>query len=101
MKVYYKGYWVEDDGTIYGKKGFPRKVQMRPDGYLQLTIHDPETYSKRINYMHHRFVYEAFNGPIEGDFHVDHIDEVRHHNYLSNLQLLTPKENIQKRFRNG
>ena len=99
---FYKGYRVTEDGTVYGKTGSPRKLSKRKDGYLQLTIHETGYYGaayKRVNFMHHKFVWEAFNGPVEGDLHVDHIDENKSNNKLSNLRLLTPAENIGRRFR--
>ena len=95
-KVAYKGYWVYEDGTIEGKNGI-RKISIRPDGYLQLTMMDPMNYRKRVNYMHHRFVWEAFNGPAPDDMHVDHIDQTRTNNHLSNLRLVTRLENNNNR----
>jgi hypothetical protein len=43
----------------------------------------------------HRLVYSAFNGPIPEDKVVDHIDGDKFNNKLSNLRLLTPRENSQ------
>lgn len=41
----------------------------------------------------HRLVYISFNGPIPEGKVVNHIDENKLNNSLSNLNLLTPKEN--------
>lgn len=54
---------------------------------------------KKKDFKVHRLVYEAFNGPIPKDMTVDHIDEDINNNCLSNLQLLTPSENIKKYYR--
>lgn len=41
----------------------------------------------------HRLVWSAFNGPIPDGAQVNHIDENPHNNVLSNLNLMSPKEN--------
>ena len=46
--------------------------------------------------MLHRVLYAWFIGPIPKNMVVDHIDENKLNNKLSNLQLLTRKENIHK-----
>lgn len=44
-------------------------------------------------YMVHRLVWEAFNGSITEGLQVNHINEVKTDNRLSNLNLMTAKEN--------
>lgn len=41
----------------------------------------------------HRLVWMAFNGPIPEGMQVNHLDENPRNNSLSNLNLMTPKEN--------
>ena len=48
---------------------------------------------KKFYFFVHRLVWEAFNGPIPEGYQVNHIDENPENNCLSNLNLLTPKEN--------
>jgi hypothetical protein len=95
-RVKFKGYWVYENGTIEGKKGI-RKLSLNRNGYLQLTMMDPVDYTKRKNYSHHRFIWEAFNTSIKEGLHVDHIDGDRLNNHISNLRLLTPAENMKNR----
>ena len=44
-------------------------------------------------YMVHRLVFETFNGSIPEGLQVNHINEIKSDNRLSNLNLMTPKEN--------
>ena len=44
-------------------------------------------------YMVHRLVFETFNGTIPEGLQVNHINEIKSDNRLSNLNLMTPKEN--------
>ena len=45
-------------------------------------------------YLVHRLVYEAFNGQIPEGLQVNHINEIKSDNRLSNLNLMTCKENV-------
>ena len=51
---------------------------------------------KFIKYLVYRFVYVCFNGIIEDNKVIDHIDNNKQNNILSNLQLLTQSENCKK-----
>ena len=48
----------------------------------------------RKDYLVHRLVYEAFNGQMPEGYEVNHINEIKSDNRLSNLNLMTHKENI-------
>ena len=63
--------------------------------YLQFTIYNKKLI-KPFTYCHHRFVYEVFKGPIPKCFEVDHINDIKTDNRIKNLQLLTPKQNVEK-----
>ena len=49
----------------------------------------------------HKMVWETFKGEVPVGYDVDHIDDDKLNNKLTNLQLLTHKDNIRKRDRNG
>ena len=44
----------------------------------------------------HRFIWQAFNGPIPNGFEIDHIDNNPANNRLYNLRLLTNVENASR-----
>ena len=71
-----------------------------PNGYQQVALTDNEGNIKR--YYIHRVVYEAFTGkPIQEGYEINHIDEKKYNNIVSNLELLTNKENMNFGTRNS
>lgn len=73
------------------RKGRILKPCVHSCGYLYLTF----SIEKKRKYLFiHRLVYEAFNGPIPEGMQVNHINENKTDNRLENLNLMTPKENI-------
>ena len=66
------------------------KPQMLNNGYYQIGLCKN---SIRKFYLVHRLVYEAFNGQMPEGLQVNHINEVKTDNRLSNLNLMTCKEN--------
>lgn len=86
--VYKKKYIVREDGTIFKKMGY--KFQ---NGYQATSICGKRMYV-------HRIVWEAFNGKIPEDKVIDHIIPISNGgtNELSNLRLVTEKENHQNEF---
>ena len=89
----YTKYEVFEDGRIWSyARNKWLKPHLRPDGYLVITLSDNDNNVKK--YLHHRVVYESVTGqPIPEDLQVNHIDEVKTNNHISNLNLMTPKEN--------
>lgn len=49
----------------------------------------------------HRIIWETFNGPIPPGYEIDHKDNDRGNNALSNLQLVTHKQNIILSYKRG
>lgn len=55
---------------------------------------------KRFYVKIYRLVYAAFNGPIPKNMTIDHIDENRNNNHISNLRLLSASDNIKSFLKN-
>lgn len=62
------------------------------DGYIKVIL--SKKGRKRITKSLHRLVYETFVGEIPQGMQVNHINEIKTDNRLENLNLMTPKENI-------
>ena len=62
-------------------------------GYLQVKTSVEGTIYRKYA---HVLVWEAFKGEIPEGYEVDHIDDNKQNNQLSNLQLLTRKQNMAK-----
>ena len=93
----YKNYSASADGEIYSL--FSNKILKARDngnGYKMITIFDKNKKKKCKNYYIHRMVWECYHGLIPKGLQIDHIQQDKADNRLVNLQLLTPKENIQK-----
>ena len=93
---YFKYYLASKCGKIlslkWNKKRILKLHRLR-NGYLNFKLCENNA---RKDYSVHRFIYECFKGTIPVDKQVDHIDNNKENNLISNLQLLTPSENIRK-----
>ena len=100
-KKYYKhqvfsNYAASKNGKVINvKTGKIIRMSKCGNGYLKFNIYN-EKLEKPYTYSHHRFVYEVFRGPIPKCLETDHINGVKTDNRIKNLQLLTPKQNLQK-----
>lgn len=101
----YEGrYQVSNTGKVksmnYRRTGVPGIIAPgnTRDGYQFVTICKAD--KKRKNYLVHRLVWESFVGPIPEGLQVNHKDENKSNNSLENLELMTPKQNINYGTRN-
>lgn len=67
------------------------KPKLTRNGYYLIELYKN---SNGKFYLVHRLVWEAFNGQIPEGLQVNHINEIKTDNRLSNLNLMTHKENI-------
>ena len=89
-------YQVSNFGNVkslrFGKEKLLKFITTR-FGYKQAALYKD---GKQKNFFVHRLVWWAFNGEIPKHLTVDHINNYKHDNNLSNLQLLTQRENNWK-----
>ena len=79
------------DKSGHNRKEIIRKLHSDEFGYLRVPLYkDGKCKNKQV----HRLVWETFNGKIPEDMQVNHINEIKSDNRLSNLNLMTCKENI-------
>ena len=78
------------DGSLVTVKEKILKPKISNKGYYLVRLCKN---SKAGLYSIHRLVWIAFNEPIPEGLQVNHINEVKTDNRLSNLNLMTPKEN--------
>lgn len=64
---------------------------------LTISLGHGKSYSITLS----KFLYAWFKGPVPAGMDVDHIDNNPFNNELDNLQLLTRKENINKRLKDN
>lgn len=93
-------YEVYDDGRVWSyKRNKFLKPHLDKDGYYQIRLTDNE--GKMKTYYLHRVVYEAVTSePIQEGMQINHIDENKANNHISNLNLMSPKENCNWGTRN-
>lgn len=60
-------------------------------GYLHVVLYKD---NKKKMFLVHRLVYASFHGKIPEGMQVNHIDEDKTNNSLENLNLMTPKQNM-------
>ena len=96
-------YCVSDHGIVArlrsGKS--PTKVltpQNTPRGYQFVRLCRG---NKVKTYLVHRLVYEAFKGIIPKGMQVNHVNGIKACNRLDNLEVVTPKQNIEHSFKTG
>lgn len=96
VKGYEGLYEVSDYGAVRslqfkGKKRIKYLNGRDSFGYRQ--VHLSNGKSHKMIFVH-RIVYEAFNSPIPYGYEIDHIDGDRNNNKLSNLRVVTHRDNM-------
>lgn len=82
---------VNRNGAKVSRKG--RILRPGKDGYGYLLVGLSEDGKKKL-FSVHRLVWEAFNGKRPEGMQINHIDEDKANNRLDNLNLMTPKQNM-------
>ena len=91
----YTNYGCSKDGYIINcKRLIPRKGRLNPSGYLETGVVSNE--GKRNIFVSHRMIWEAINQKIIPDgYQIHHINNDKQDNAIKNLDIVTPKENMQ------
>lgn len=88
----YRGYTIyPQEGKIWSNKSNRYVGKMNDRGYWDITIRDNDGNTWRTKV--HRIIYATCYGDIPIGMQVNHIDEDKSNNSISNLNLMTPKEN--------
>ena len=83
--------FVNSKGGTRLHKGKVLKQAKDGGGYLQVNLcKDGKPTAVKV----HRLVWEAFHGKIPEGMQVNHIDEDKTNNSLDNINLMTPKQNV-------
>ena len=99
----YDNYQVSNLGNVkslnYRRTGKEEilKAGKTKDGYLFVILYKN---GERKTYRVNRLVWETFNGKIPEGYQVNHISEDKTQNNLENLNLMSPKENVNYGTRN-
>jgi hypothetical protein len=109
IKGYEGSYQVSNTGMVkslsrmvrsgkWGNRIVPEQkisLHANPSGYLKCTLCK---HGKMKSYYVHHLVWVAFGNvkPTDRFTHIDHIDNVKTNNALSNLQLLSTRANVSK-----
>ena len=96
----YTNYDVYDDGRIwsYKSKKFLKPI-LDKDGYQVVHLYDNE--GKQKWYKVHKVVWESVTGePIPKGLQINHRNEIKTSNMISNLELVSPKQNCNWATRN-
>lgn len=96
----YSNYEIYKDGTIISKY-YNRKLSGSKynNGYYEVKLKLKD--GSRVPFLWHRVVWYYFNGEIPENMQVNHIDEDKSNNAISNLNLMTPKDNSNWGTRNS
>lgn len=96
----FKKYEIYEDGRIWSYKSNKwMKPTPNKNGYFYIFLSDNNNNGKK--YYLHRIIYEAItNQPIPEGMQVNHINEDKSDNRFENLNLMTPKDNVNWGSRN-
>ena len=93
MKELFWGYSLTPDGKVFDQDGVERKQYKDPAGYWKVSLRNPNG-QFRMYWVHRLLGLNYVENPCPGVFTVvDHVDQNKSNNELSNLRWLTHKLN--------
>ena len=93
VKGYEEKYIVSDEGEIRNRRGRTLKPYNHPKGYLKVDLREGVSGNHGKQLFVHQIVAEAFLQNPESKPQVNHINEDKHDNRVSNLEWVTNAEN--------
>lgn len=88
----FPNYTIDEFGNVYNREGLKLKAEVTSQGYLRVSLSNESVKHKRLSI--HRLVAETFI-PNPGNLQqVNHIDENKLNNHVSNLEWITPLGNL-------
>jgi hypothetical protein len=78
-------------GRVYEKHA-PRLLGFDSHGYVRIGLRDPNGISRKA--LAHRLVFILKYGDIPDGLQINHKDGIKHNNKLSNLELMTPSQQM-------
>ena len=97
IQTKYKGYFVDFDGNVYGKRGKMMSPSMDRNGYMNVCIM-ADGKSKTV--MVHRLIGETLVENINNLKYINHIDGDKSNNNAGNLEWCTKSYNTIHSFNN-
>jgi hypothetical protein len=99
-------YEVSDHGRVRSLKkyrgiGNILKIEVTKAGYCRVTFQRRKKSTTQIRRSVHRIVFESFIGPIPEGMTVNHVDGRKSNNCVGNLELATPKRQIEHAYELG
>lgn len=88
----YPKYEVTEEGDVFNQNGLKLKPEKTRNGYLRVSLSNDKNKHKRM--LVHRLVAEAFIPNPKNLPQVDHKNEIKTDNHVSNLRWATPLENL-------
>lgn len=86
-------YCATECGKIWSKKSKKfLSTKTKSKGYCKVNLYDGNGNAKNVRV--HRMIWEAFNGEIPNGYEINHKNEVRDDNRLSNLELVSHYDNL-------
>lgn len=95
-----KPYFIDEDGNVYNSKLKKLKPYLNIAGYYRVDLRND---GERYQWFIHKMMGNTFiKRCVYNELEVDHIDRDRTNNKLSNLRVVTKKENLENRvFKKG
>jgi len=96
IPLYENRYLINKEGNIKSlltNKLLEENISQKFNTYKSVKLFDKD--GKRKGHLIHRLVYQTFNGKINRNMVIDHINQNKQDNSLENLRIITQTENVK------